>query len=133
MSYHRYQSPTHGSFVCARDETMTPQDCEQMVVKFSARDVVKVSKAVNEAFAETRRQLEVHRPHRVCFIRLSGVDNALQGLATAENMIHDVFDYLTPASNRYRTAGLLGRESWKLEQSTSASRSDERAGSENMD
>ena len=87
---------------------MNSQDCEHMVVKFSARDVVKARRQVAEAFAEKRRQLEVHRAHKICFIRISGLDTAVAALATAEGMVNAMIGHLTPASMRYRAAGLLG-------------------------
>jgi hypothetical protein len=109
-SYHVQGIAAGGSltFVCSRDEPMNSQDCEHMVVKFSARDVVKARRQVAEAFAEKRRQLEVHRAHKICFIRTSGLDTALAALATAEGMVNAMIGHLTPASMRYRAAGLLG-------------------------
>jgi hypothetical protein len=104
-SYHDAGGPWGPA--CALDKTMTEQDCEQMVVKFSAANAAKAHKQVAEAFAEKRRQLEVHRSHSICFIRLSNIDNALAALAKAENMVNAMVGHLTPASLRYRAMGLL--------------------------
>lgn len=107
-SYHGSVQPWNP--VCARDKPMNPQDCEQMLVKFSARNTVKAHKQVAEAFAEKRRQLEVRRSHRMCQIRVSGIDKSFAALAIAENMVNEMIGHLTPTSLRYRAAGLLKSE-----------------------
>jgi hypothetical protein len=107
QSYHNPDKSKSWKPVCARDKTMTEQECEQMVVKFSARNAAKARGQVAEAFTKKRCQLEVHRSHRICFIRTSGIDKALAALGTAENMVNTMIGHLTPASLRYRAAGVI--------------------------
>lgn len=107
VSYHDSRSGGPWGPACALDKTMTEQDCEQMVVRFSAANAAKAHKQVAEAFTKKRRLLEVHRAHRICFIRLSNIDNALAALARAENMVNAMVGHLTPASLRYRAMGLI--------------------------
>jgi len=80
-------------FICNRDQPMTVADCESLLVKIPTSDAVKAYGMVQDAFAEKRRDLEKHRSHRVCFIRL-GLDKSLQRLEIAEKKIREVMQNL---------------------------------------
>jgi len=89
-SYHNAKC-TYLFTVCSRDEPMDSRACEQMLVKVSLLDKTRAQKAVDDAFAEKRRQFEVHRTHRVCFVRASGIDKgALEALAVAHRKMNDM-------------------------------------------
>jgi len=86
----RVSKPLH---ICAHDEPMTMTDCESILVEILTSDAVKAYRAVQDAFAEKRRRLEVHRSHRVCFVRLS-LKVGLERLEMAEKEIHEVLENL---------------------------------------
>jgi hypothetical protein len=89
-SYHNAKC-TYLFTVCSRDEPMDSRACEQMLVKVSLLDKTGAHKAVDDAFAEKRRQFEVHRTHLVCFVRASGIDKAaLEALAVAHRKMNDM-------------------------------------------
>jgi hypothetical protein len=89
-SYHNAKC-TYLFTVCSRDEPMDSRACEQMLVKVSLLDKTRAQKAVDDAFAEKRRQFEVHRTHLVCFVRASGIDKgALEALAVAHPKMNDM-------------------------------------------
>lgn len=77
--------------VCIHDEPMTVTECESILVKIPTSDAVKAYRMVQAAFAEKRRQLEVHRSHRVCFIRLS-LQKSLERLEIAEQKIRELME-----------------------------------------
>ena len=77
--------------VCIHDEPMTVTDCESILVTITTSDAVKAYHMVQDAFAEKRRKLEVHRSHRVCFIRLS-LQKSLERLEIAEQKIREVME-----------------------------------------
>jgi hypothetical protein len=81
------------SNVCPKGDPVSPQECEQILVKISAVDKIQAQKAIDEAFAAKCSQFEAHRAHRVCFIRL-GIDQALQNLVDARDMMTEMVDLL---------------------------------------
>lgn len=69
--------PTKPVNLCIHDEPMTVAECESILIRIPTSDSVKAYRVVEEAFAEKRRRLEMHRSHRVCFIRL-GLQKSLE-------------------------------------------------------
>jgi len=94
-STHSYHSANQTRLwdVCQHGEPMTSQECEHVVFKITATDKVQAQKMVDEVFAEKSRQLEAHRAHKVCFMRL-GVDKALASLTTARDMMTEMANLL---------------------------------------
>jgi hypothetical protein len=91
-----YHEPLPGRLwiVCSRDESMMSQACENILINFTALDKTKAQKSVNDAFAKRRRQFEAHRGHRMCFIKLSGIDKALAALTKAHDMTNEMISLL---------------------------------------
>jgi hypothetical protein len=85
--------PSEPGYVCIRDQPMTVADCESILVKISTSDAVEAYRLVKHAFAEKRRELEAHRAHRVCFIRLS-LGLALARLEIAEKRMRVVLEHM---------------------------------------
>jgi len=85
--------PSESGRVCVRDQPMTVADCESILVRIPTSDAVEAYSLVKHAFAEKRRELEAHRAHRVCFIRL-GLDLTLARLEIAEKRMRVVLEHM---------------------------------------
>jgi hypothetical protein len=93
FSYHADQ-PGEMWTVCPRDAPMKSRACEHILVKVSLLDKTRAQKVVDDAFAEKRRQFDAHRNHRMCHVKFSGVDKALESLTVAHRRMNDMFELL---------------------------------------
>jgi hypothetical protein len=83
--------------ICSRDAPMTSRDCEQMLVKFLAHDKNAAQSAVDDTFAKRYGQFNAHREHKnhkMCGVRTSRMNGAIQSLANAQDMINHMVSLL---------------------------------------
>lgn len=72
---------------------MTEDETQSMMVTFPADDPVEARREIIKAFEKRRETFEVHRGHRVCFVRLY-LDKSLSRLAMVEKEVLRMVQYL---------------------------------------
>lgn len=79
--------------LCVHGEPMNVHECEAILIKIPTDDAIRAFKVVKRLFAERRRRFEVHRGHRVCFIR-PGLKKSFELLAVAERKVQELMEIL---------------------------------------